>query len=201
MAGRAWTTCQTRECASWWWRSFPLVEPKWISREQTWMMWRQLGTSIEERLPHRRSMGVDALTASKPTGVHGTGRSRPPESAKQGRGRQISPDAAEATCLLAGQHSRESFGWTRRRRRPSSTMGQAATRTNHKAAGCTMAALSHASSRLVPLCVLVVEGGIVSSSLCRLCCAARAHGLAETVRATCLSYRAHSRAATTKARL
>jgi hypothetical protein len=39
-----------------------------------------------------------------------------------GSRRQISPDETDATCLLAGQHRPESYGWARRRPAPQSAM-------------------------------------------------------------------------------
>jgi hypothetical protein len=72
--------------------------------------------------------------------MHGQRRSRP-WSQSTGSRRQISPDETDATCLLAGQHRSESYGGTRRRRRPSRPWIQAAASTNHKPpSSCTLAA-------------------------------------------------------------
>jgi hypothetical protein len=72
--------------------------------------------------------------------MHGQRRSRPWNQSTCARP-QISPDETDATCLLAGQHTSESYGGTRRRRRPSRPWIQAAASTNHKPpSSCTLAA-------------------------------------------------------------
>jgi hypothetical protein len=107
-------------------------------------------------------------------------------------GRQISPeDETEATCLLAGQHSRESFGWTRRPPRPSVPAGRLhpeQTTKHHPHHGRFVRAFLWDCSpwRIFVICVIVCY-------LSRLCCGDKYTKTGG--RATCLGVQAHSRAA------
>jgi hypothetical protein len=70
-------------------------------------------------------------------------RVRGPRNQSTNTERQInSPDETDATCPLAGEGSRESYGWTRRR--PHAGNGLQQRQTN---SGCTGASLSHCCSR------------------------------------------------------
>jgi hypothetical protein len=84
-----------------------------------------------------------------------------------GSRRHISPDETDATCLLAGQHSPESYGWAQRRRRPSS-------RPWSMDAGCSVdkpqtTLILHPHNRLVAsflsTCLLVLA--CAGSAICR----------------------------------
>jgi hypothetical protein len=70
-------------------------------------------------LPHSHQQAVGALKEWKSTVWMWPSAFQAMKTSDAGWERQISPDETEATCLVTGQHKGESYGGTRRRRRPS----------------------------------------------------------------------------------
>jgi hypothetical protein len=102
-------------------------------------------------LPHRRQHGLRGTKCIKTHSMHVSGVPGH-EDQSTGSKRQISPDETDATCLLAGQHRPESYGWTRR---PQSAMDPGCSVDKPQTTSpCTLtAALSHPSCRPVFWCL------------------------------------------------